>query len=288
MRTRLGLLSVGVLAALPLASLAGTIYQTLSPYTNGDPGDGQGSSNQDRDINSATITNDNTNLYITIYLSTTANLGSGGSFNYAIGMTPGNSNAGGDTSADTTNHGNPYKRAISIDSSFGGMTDFIGLFQTNGAGTTGSPYMNMGFNDYSFSGTPAAPVWTQIENVSPGQSLIMQPSTSTFNAMTITVPMSDFSANIPMAVGDSFDFDIWVTGTSGGQTAYESLANNAPTQDPPGDPTAGNTFNATAQFNATQLDQYTIQAVVPEPASLSMVVIAGLGLMTRRRNARKA
>ncbi len=59
--------------------------------------------------------------------------------------------------------------------------------------------------------------------------------------------------------GSSFLFDIYSTGTSAGQTAYDSLA----------DQTATNgTNSATAQYNGTTLDMYTLNAAA---APLSLV-----------------
>jgi len=66
--------------------------------------------------------------------------------------------------ANATTHGNPYGRAISIDSSLGGMTDWIGIFGAGGSGSGTSPYTSFGFNDYVF-GTPTstspAGKWTE-------------------------------------------------------------------------------------------------------------------------------
>ena len=273
-RTRLGLFGIGILLAVAPASLAGTIYQTASPYTD-TAGDQVGSTNAARDIQSATITNDSTNLYITIYLNPLATLGTV-SFDYGIGLTTGNSNAGGDTSADSTYHGNAYKRTISIDSSFGGMQDWIGLFPAGGAGTVASPWTSYGFNDYVFSGTPAAPVWTNIENVASGEPMGTQDSDTGLSTISLTVPMSDFASTIPMAVGDTFDFDIYSTGTSAGQTAYDSLADQSATN---------GTNSGTTQYNGVVLDSYT---VVPEPASIAFVAVAGLGMICRRRQAERA
>ena len=64
---------VGVLG-LSVPAALGSIFQTASPYTDGS-GDSVGSANAGRDIVGATITNDATNLYITLEMnpSTTTN-----------------------------------------------------------------------------------------------------------------------------------------------------------------------------------------------------------------------
>lgn len=270
---------LGVLALAVSSGICGTIYQSGgsgTTYTD-ELGDQQGSANLLRDLYQATISNDANNLYITLDINPGGNLATGGAFNYVIGITTGNPSAGGDTSADSTTHGNAYDRAISFDSSFGGMTDFIGIFGAGGSGSTSSPYTSYGFNDFVF-GTPgsssAAGVWTKIETVSSGEPLSDQTGTTIPNAITITVPLSDFADNLSLTPGTTFDFDIDSTGTSAGQTAYDSLAVQGPLQ--------SGTFSSTAQYNATMLDSYTITAV-PEPTTLAMAGLGGLSLALFRR-----
>jgi hypothetical protein len=267
---------LGVLVFGVYSATCGTIYQSGSSGTTYTDvlGDGQGSANLLRDLSSATIANDANNLIITLNLNPAANIATGGSFNYCIGITTGNPLAGGDTSTNTT-HGNPYSRAISIDSSFGGMTDWIGIFGAGGSGTVASPFTSYGFNDYVF-GTPDSSgvtlgVWTKKDTVSSGMPMSSQPSTSISNSITVTVPLSDFAANLLLTPGTTFDFDIYSTGTSGNQTAYDSLVVQGPIQ---------GTYSSTAQYNGTVLDSYTI---VPEPTTLALASLGGLSLILFRR-----
>jgi hypothetical protein len=267
---------VGVLALAVSSGICGTIFQSGgagTTYTD-TLGDGQGSANLLRDISSATVSNDTHNLYITLAINPGGNLANGGNFNYIMGITTGNPTAGGDTSANGTTHGNAYNRAISFDSSFGGMTDMIGIFGAGGSGIATNPFTSYGFNDFVFgtpgSGTPSG-IWTNIETVLSGQPMNLAGGT---NAVTITVPLGDFSANLSLTPGTTFDFDIMSTGTSAGQTAYDSLAHQGPIQ--------SGTFNGTAQYNATVLDQYTITGV-PEPATLALAGLGGLSLTLLRR-----
>lgn len=256
--------------------MCGTIFQSGgsgTTYTDA-LGDQQGSANLLRDISSATIANDANNLYITLNINPGGNLATGGAFNYVIGITPGNPSAGGDTSANATTHGNPYGRTISFDSSFGGMTDWIGIFGAGGSGTTGSPYTSYGFNDYAWNTNGSSLTWSKINTVSSGEPLSSQPSTSIPNSVTITVPLSDFASNFSLTPGTTFDFDIDSTGTSGNQTAYDSLATQGPIQ--------SGTFSSTYQFNETVLDQYTVTQV-PEPTMLALTGLGGLSLMLFRR-----
>lgn len=284
MLKRMGICVLGVLG-FAVSAAVGSIYQTASPYTD-TLGDAVASSlpaNPLRDISSATITNDATNLYITLNLNPAANLATGGSFNYGIGITTGSPTAGGDTSA-ATDHGNPYGRAISIDSSLGGMTDWIGFFGAGATGANGSaahPFTSFGFNDYVY-GTPGssatAGVWTKIDTVSSGEPISVQGSNTTDSSIALTVPMADFATNLALTAGTTIDFDIYSTGTSGNQTAYDSLADQSPTQT--------GTYNGTAQYNGTVLDSYTI-AAVPEPATLALGAIGCLGLLKRRGRSRR-
>jgi PEP-CTERM motif len=264
----------GVLLFAVYSATCQTIFQSgTSGMTYTDVlGDGQGSSNKGRDLSYATIANDANNLYITIALSPTGNIETQGSFNYVMAITSGNPLAGGDTSA-SADFGNPWSRAISIDSSFGGMTDWIGAYGAGGSGSTSSPFTSFGFNDWVYSGG----AWTQIENVPSGEPISMQPSTSTPNEFTLTVPLSDLS-NLNLTPGSNFYFDIDSTGTSAGQTAYDSLVVQGPIQA---------TYSSTAQFNETVLDEYII-AAVPEPPTLAVAGLAGLFLILFRRQRKQA
>jgi hypothetical protein len=282
--TRNHLVLVAVLGVATPALAVDSIYQSGgsgTTYTD-ELGDQQGSANALRDISFATISNDANNLYITLGISPTGNLATGGSFNYIIGITTGSPTAGGDISTSST-HGNAYGRDISFDSGFGGMTDFIGVFgaPSNG-GSVGTPYTSYGFNDYVF-GTPnntttASGVWTKINTVSSGEALSDQPSTSIPNQISLTIPLANFADNLALTPGTTIDFDIDSTGTSGTQSAYDSLATQGPTQ---------GTFNATNQFNETVLDSYTITAT-PEPGACALAVLGGAGLLLARFRNRKA
>jgi hypothetical protein len=270
---------LGVLALAISSGTCGTIFQSGGSGTTYTDvlGDGQGSANLLRDISSATIANDANNLIITLNINPAGNIAAGGAFNYVFGFTTGSPTAGGDTSANATTHGNAYGRSISFDSSFGGMTDFVGIFGAGGSGSVASPYTSYGFNDFVY-GTPTstspAGVWTKINTVLTGEPISDQPSTSIPNAVTITVPLSDFSANISLTPGTTIDFDMYSTGTSGNQTAYDSLANQAAIQ--------SGTFNGTLQYNATVLDSYTITSV-PEPTTLALAGLGGLSVVLFRR-----
>jgi hypothetical protein len=262
--------ALGVLSLTVYSASSGTIFQSGGSGTTYTDvlGDGQGSANLLRDLSSATISNDAANLYITVSVNPSGNLATGGNFNYGIGITTGSPTAGGDTSANTTTHGNPYNRAISIDSSFGGMTDWIGIFGAGGSGSVSSPFGSYGYNDYAWNTNGTSLTWSKINQVNSGQ-----PLNSASNSVTITVPLSDFASNLALTPGTTFDFDIYSTGTSAGQTAYDSLVVQGNIQA---------VFSATAQYNGTVLDSYTITAV-PEPTTLGLAGLGGFALMFLRR-----
>lgn len=269
-----------MLALAVCAAQADSINQTGtsgSTYTGSE--DGQGSANLGREINFVTIANNSSDLFITIALPSTANIETEGAFNYIMDITSG-PGAGGDSTATTA--GNPYGRDISIDSGLGGMTDFIGIFGAGGSGSSGSPFTSFGFNDYIWT----SGAWHEVENVASGETISDEPSTSSPNEVTLTVPLSDFS-NLTLTPGSTIDFDIDSTGTSGAQTAYGALATAGPVQGGTyyNDGTmesASGTYSATYQFNETVLDQYTI-AAAPEPTALAFAGLGGLSLILFRR-----
>jgi len=271
------------LAVMSFAVYSATYADTISVTgTSGTtyPGNdiGQGSANKGREIYSATIANDANNLYITLALNPNGNIQTQGAFDYLMAITSGNPSAGGDTSANISTLGNAYDRAISIDSGFGGMTDMIGLFGAGGSGSVASPYTSYGFNDWVFTGSS----WTQMNIYATGGAIVNGVSNNP-TSISFTVPLSDFT-NLNWTAGSTFDFDFDSTGTGPGQTAYGDLALSGPVQGGTyytngTSVSASGTYSATAQFNETVLDQYT---VVPEPATLALVGLSGLSLMLLR------
>lgn len=273
---------LGVLGFVVFSATSQTINQTgTSGFTYTGSNIGQGSANKGRQIYSATIANDANNLYLTLALNPAGNATSQGGFDYLMVITSGNPSAGGDTSANATTHGNAYNRAISIDSTFGGMTDMIGIYTPNSS----SPY-SFGFNDWIFSGGS----WVQQNTYATGVTIV-NGSGGNPTQLTLTAPLSDFP-NLTLTPGSTFDFDIDSTGTGAGQTAYGDLALSGSYEGPvqpaiyyyngSSTSTGSGTYSATYQFNETILDQYTI-AAVPEPATLALAGFAGLSLMLFRR-----
>jgi len=144
------------------------------------------------------------------------------------------------------------------------MTDWIGIFGAGGSGTTASPFTSYGFNDYAWNTNGTSMTWSKINQVNSGMAM-----NASSNAVTVSVPLSDFASNFPLTPGTTFDFDIYSTGTSAGQTAYDSLVVQGNIQA---------TFSATAQYNGSVLDSYTITAV-PEPTTVALSCLGGFSLL---------
>jgi hypothetical protein len=135
-----------------------------------------------------------------------------------------------------------------------------------------SPFTSYGFNTYAWNTNGSSLTWSKTDQVASGQPISAGPA-GTNNTITVTVPLIDFAANLPSTPGTTFYFDVYSTGTSAGQTAYDSLAFQGPIQ---------GSFSATAQYNGTVLDQYTI-ASVPEPNTLALGAAGMLSLTLFRR-----
>ena len=88
---------------------------------------------------------------------------------------------------------------------------------------------------------------------------------------TITIPL----AAMGLSSGSTFTFDVWSTyGQPGGQSAYDALSNPALAVP---EPWTG------APYSAVLVSQYTV--IIPEPAALGSLSLAGLALLARRRAA---
>lgn len=102
--------------------------------------------------------------------------------------------------------------------------------------------------------------WTQIG--SPSVSLAQY-------SETITIPL----ASLGLSNGSTFDFDVWSTfGNPGGQSAYDASSNPSMAVADP--------WNGTPYDSGSLVSTYT----VPEPALGTVLAVAGVALIGRRRS----
>jgi hypothetical protein len=256
--------SVRCIAGMIALGGLGWMAHPASAATYTDPaGDNWGDTSVD--LTSAVITNDASNIYFTINLNPSANIGTSGDYyaNYELGFQM-NGGAGGQTAINGTYGtgnpaaGNAYGSAVGIST---GMNYFIGTYLAG-------PSYSGGAQLYSYSSTSG---WNQVDSTMP----LTQVNTGT-PSLSFAFPLADLG----LTGGSTFNFDVWTT-YSGGQAAYDALDNvgtgssNAPYS-------SGTTYDsATAPGTTFASTVYTV--TVPEPASMGLICVMGTLLGLRRR-----
>jgi hypothetical protein len=138
---------------------------------------------------------------------------------------------------DTT--GNAWTRPISMPS---GMDYWLGSWVNSGGG----------LQLWNYTGS-----WN-------GPTPQTSPTIQQF-AVTLTVPL----ASLGLSVGNTFNFDVYTSGSGSGDSAVDALANPSQTIASWGGP-----------YSSTQTDSYT---VVPEPSTTVLVGLSGLLLVGLRK-----
>ncbi len=220
--------AVAVVAVGVFAAAAGASVYTDATGENFDA-TGQ------RDITSVTVTNDATNLNVT--LNVNASIVSPNDWpKYMMAF---------DTATGGDGASNAWGRAITMpgtDYWLGSWVDSGGgvqLFHTDGVGG-----------------------WTQLNSGTPSQDLT--------GASTGTVQWSIPLATLGLVNGNTFTFDVYSSGDNSGNGANDALSNSSQ---------ASSGWNV-AYDSGTHVSTYT---VVPEPASLSLLGLAGAFMVGRRR-----
>ncbi len=160
-------------------------------------------------------------------------------------------------STATTNTGNGWNRPIQLNSPLGGMDYWIGSWVNAGGGS-----QLWSFDGASWTNNGALPSYV----LTPG-------STSTID-YTATLASLGLSAN------DTFYFDAYTTGGGGTDSAVDALANpnvSITTWDQP-------YTSQTTASGGLGLNSYTVTAAVPEPATIILFGIGGIGAWLVRRN----
>jgi hypothetical protein len=231
------------------------------------PGNGAwaGNNNQDAAISSVSVTNDATNLYVTMNFDV-AGATLNQYLNYEIGFQDNGAGSG------QTSLTNPYGEPIGISS---GMYDWVSAYAYP------TPATNSGADFYHWNGSSLA---------SSGNLATSFSNATGASYISVTIPLASLGSS-GLVPGSTFKFDAWTTYGGSAQGAYGVLDNtnanneiwnampyNATGYDTPGSPYDSATDPETT-FPSTI---YTVTGV-PEPASLGLLGVSGLMLGARRR-----
>ncbi len=144
--------------------------------------------------------------------------------------------------------GNGWARPLSMSS---GMDYFIGSWVDSGNGA----------EVYSWTGA----AWVLSDGAYAADSTDILNPVTTSSSVTLTTSL----ASLGLGMGDSFVFDVWTSGGGGSDSAVDALSDPNPSID-----NWGESYDSTSSLTYT---------VIPEPATMGLISIFGLGLLAGRR-----
>jgi hypothetical protein len=239
------------LALIAIIAIGSNVFGaegTNSPYTDaaGDIDPGIANAGGTLDILGMEVSHTATDIMFKLTLNGNVSTTDWGKF--LIGFSTG--------STATTNTGNGWTRPIQLNSPLGGMDYWIGSWVDGGGGAQllgydGASWTNAGAPN-AFSFTPGA---------------------------TSTIDYTLSLASLGLSAGDTFYFDAYSSGGGGGDSAVDALANANVSIT-----SWSQTYTSqTTASGGTGLNSYTVTAI-PEPATVILFGIGGIGAWLVRRN----
>lgn len=243
------LFSASAAALMALITVSHAAQGTNSPYTDasGDIDAGISTGGGTLDILGMEVTNNATDITFTLTLN--GNISTTDWGNFMIGISTG--------STTNVNTGNGWNRPIQLNSPIGGMDYWVGSWVNSGGGA-----QLWNYNGTSWSGPSALAGYS-------------------FNAgATSTITYTLTLASLGLSIDDVFYFDAYSSGSGGGDSAVDALANPSVSITSWGGP-------YTSEVNpGTGLNSYQ---VVPEPSTYALLALSAMGFAgyVARRRTRK-
>jgi hypothetical protein len=241
---------LALIAIIAIGSNVFGIEGTNSPYTDaaGDIDPGIANAGGTLDILGMEVSHTATDIMFKLTLNGNYSTGGNDWGQFMIGFSTG--------STATTNTGNGWTRPIQLNSPLGGMDYWIGSWVNAGGGS-----QLWSYDGASWTNAGALPSY-----------VLTAGATSTLD---YTLPL----ASLGLSAGDTFYFDAYSSGGGGGDSAVDALANPNVSISGWGGPYT----SKTTETGGPGLNKYTVTAI-PEPATVILFGIGGIGAWLVRRN----